>query len=199
MVAAREAQSHIGMASRLATDEESRKRRDATVSAIFNLSSVSRAVDIAGSLVLVAKADAEALVEKQDSDERHVLLRSLGITPGGAIPTALRAQVKTLEEDQKRRATRSLRDAVDRIMVDVMSVLRDVLMVQVGAAVELVNQRYQASIEDMAFATTPHHTLASLDALTQARVRMAQNSPPLLVLESLLITISGRLRGRVAP
>lgn len=198
MVAAREAQSHIGMASRLATDEESRKRRDATVSTIFDLSSVSRAVDIAGSLIVIAKADADALVEKQDSDERQTLLRSLGIAPGGAIPQALRSQVKIMEEDQKRRATRSLRDAVDRILVDVMSVLRDVLMVQVGASVELVNQRYQASIEDMAVTTTAQHTVASLDALTQARARMAQNSPPLLVLESLLITISGRLGGRVA-
>jgi hypothetical protein len=64
--------------------------------------------------------------------------------------------------------------------------------------VELVNQRYQAPIENMAVTTTAHHTVASLDALTQARARMAQNSPPLLVLESLLITISGRLGGRVA-
>jgi DNA polymerase-3 subunit delta' len=101
--------------------------------------------------------------------------------------------VKTLEEDQKRRATRSLRDAVDRILVDVMSVLRDVLMVQVGASVELVNQRHQGSIEQRARETTPQATLDALDALTQARERMAQNSPPLLVLESFLIVLSGRL------
>jgi len=193
MLAAREAQSHIGMASRLATDEEARQRRDTSVSIIFSLTSVSRAVEAAGSLIEVAKADAEALVEKQDASEREALLRSLGIAPGGAIPMALRSQVKTLEEDQKRRATRSLRDAVDRILVDMMSVLRDVLMVQVGASVELVNQRFQSSIEERANATSPLVTLDALDALSQARDRMAQNSPPLLVLESFLIVLSGRL------
>ena len=199
MVAAREAQSHIGMASRLATDEDARKRRDHSVSIVFNLGSVSEAVAAAGFLIEVAKADAEALVEKQDADEREVLLRSLGIAPGGAIPMALRSQVKTLEEDQKRRATRSLRDAVDRILVDVMSVLRDVLMVQVGASVELVNQRHQGPIEQRASDTTPQATLEALDALTQARERMAQNSPPLLVLESFLIVLSGRLGAAQAP
>ena len=193
LVAAREAQSHIGMASRLATDEDARKRRDHSVSIVFSLGSVSEAVAAAGALIEVAKADAEALVEKQDANEREVLLRSLGIAPGGAIPTALRSQVKTLEEDQKRRATRSLRDAVDRILVDVMSVLRDVLMVQVEASVELVNQRHQAAIEQRARETTAQATLQALDALTQARERMAQNSPPLLVLESFLIVLSGRL------
>jgi DNA polymerase III subunit delta' len=193
LVAAREAQSHIGMASRLATDEDARKRRDHSVSIVFTLGSVSEAVAAAGALIEVAKADAEALVEKQDASEREVLLRSLGIAPGGAIPMALRSQVKTLEEDQKRRATRSLRDAVDRILVDVMSVLRDVLMVQVGASVELVNQRHQDAIEQRAQETTPQATLKALDALTQARGRMAQNSPPLLVLESFLIVLSGRL------
>lgn len=193
LMAAREAQSHIGMASRLATDEDARKRRDASVGIVFSLGSVSQAVEAAGSLIEVAKADAEALVEKQDSEERDVLLRSLGIAPGGAIPMALRSQVKVLEEDQKRRATRSLRDAVDRILVDIMSVVRDVLMCQVGAAVELVNQRHQAAIEQRALTTTQQATLDALDALATARDRMAQNSPPLLVLESFLIVLSGRL------
>jgi DNA polymerase III subunit delta' len=193
LVAAREAQSHIGMASRLATDEDARKRRDASVGIVFSLGSVSQAVEAAGSLIEVAKADAEALVEKQDAEERDVLLRSLGITPGGAIPVALRSQVKSLEEDQKRRATRSLRDAVDRILVDIMSVLRDVLMCQVGASVELVNQRHARAIEQRALDTTPQTTLDALEALSTARDRMAQNSPPLLVLESFLIVLSGRL------
>jgi DNA polymerase-3 subunit delta' len=101
--------------------------------------------------------------------------------------------VKALEEDQKRRSTRSLRDAVDRILVDLMSVLRDVLMLQVGAGVELVNQRHVVAIQDRATNTSSSLTLAALDAVNQARERMANNSPPLLVLESLLIRVSGRV------
>jgi DNA polymerase-3 subunit delta' len=193
LIAATEAQSHIGMATRLATDEASRQRRDRYVRALLDIASVSQAVAAAGTLVELAKADADALVTKQDSDERDALLRSLGLQPGGAIPAALRSHVKALEEDQKRRSTRSLRDAVDRILVDLMSVLRDVLMLQVGAGVELVNQRHVVAIQDRATNTSSSLTLAALDAVNQARERMANNSPPLLVLESLLIRVSGRV------
>ena len=193
LMAAREAQSHIGMATRLATDEESRRRRDAYVAAVLGIGSVSQAMAAAGTLLELAKSDADALVTKQDSDERDALLKSLGLQPGGAIPPALRSHVKALEEDQKRRSTRSLRDAVDRILVDVMSVLRDVLMLQVGTGVELVNQRHSAAIENRAATTTSSLTLSALDAVNQARVRMSNNSPPLLVLESLLIQLSGRI------
>jgi hypothetical protein len=42
-------------------------------------------------------------------------------------------------------------------------------------------------------------TLDALDAIDQARWRMAQNSPPLLVLEALLIHISGRASTGVSP
>jgi hypothetical protein len=34
--------------------------------------------------------------------------------------------------------------------------------------------------------------MSALDAIDEARARMAQNSPPLLVLEALLIELSGR-------
>lgn len=192
LVAAREAQSHIGMATRLATDPSARQRRDASVATVLTLPSVSSSVAAAAALLEIAKEDAAALVDQQDSVEREALLRTLGITPGGSIPVSLRSQVKALEEDQKRRATRSLRDAVDRILVDVLSVLRDVLMIQVGAGVDLVNQNHRQAIEDRAHATSPELTLQAIDAVYQARARMAQNSPPLMILEALLITISGR-------
>jgi DNA polymerase-3 subunit delta' len=197
--AATEAQSHIGMATRLATDEDSRRRRDLYVEAVLNVASVSGAIRSAAVLVELAKEDAEALVTKQDSQERDSLLRSLGLEPGGAVPPALRSHLKTLEEDQKRRSTRSLRDAVDRILVDVMSVLRDVLMIQVGAGVELVNQRHRPAIISRAGSSRTQLTLDGLDAIDQARARMAQNSPPLLVLEALLIVVSGRAAVEASP
>ncbi len=192
MIAATEAQSHIGMATRLATDEQARARRDASVELALALPSVSRSVAAAQSLLELAKEDAAALVTQQDAEEREALLRTLGIAPGGSVPAGIRSQVKALEEDQKRRATRSLRDAVDRILVDVLSILRDVLMVQVDAGVELVNYRHREAIEQRAYGTSSALTLEAIDALHQARLRMAQNSPPLMILEALMITMSGR-------
>jgi DNA polymerase-3 subunit delta' len=192
-LAATEAQNHIGMATRLATDSEARVRRDASVSAVLGVASVSGAVAAAGELLDLAKADAAALVDRQDAKERELLLHSLGIGPGGAVPAAMRAHVRSLEDDQKRRATRSLRDAVDRVLVDVMSVLRDVVMIQVEAGVGLINARHQGAIADRAKNSSPLLTIESLDAINEARGRMARNSPPLLVLEALLIVLSGRV------
>ena len=192
LMAAREAQSHIGMATRLALDPSVRDRRAKTMNTVLSLPSVSSAVAAAQVLMDIAKDDAEALVNQQDQEERDALLRTLGVAAGGAIPASLRSHLKSLEEDQKRRATRSLRDAVDRILVDLHSLLRDVLMVQVEAGVALVNESYRPAIEQRAFSSTTTLTLEALDAVHEARARIAQNSPPLMVLEALLITVSGR-------
>jgi hypothetical protein len=40
-------------------------------------------------------------------------------------------------------------------------------------------------------------TVAALDACREARERIAHNSPPLLVLEALLISLSPAVSGRV--
>lgn len=196
LIAAQEAQSHIGMATRLATDEATRVRRQESMSLVLGVSSVSGAVGAAAQLLALANEDAAALGERTDQDERDALLTSLGISPGGAVPTALRSQLKTLEEDQKRRKTRSLRDAMDRIMVDVMSVLRDVLMVQVDAGVQPINVSHQAAIQERATHTTPQMTLVALDAVREGRERIAHNSPPLLVLEALLISLTPAISSR---
>jgi DNA polymerase III subunit delta' len=190
LIAAQEAQSHIGMATRLATDEATRVRRQESISLVLGVQSVSGAVGAAAKLLALANEDAAALGERTDHDERDAFLTSLGIAPGGAVPTALRSQLRTLEEDQKRRKTRSLRDAMDRIMVDVMSVLRDILMIQVEAGVEPINVSHAAAIQQRATQTTPQMTLLALDAVREGRERIARNSPPLLVLEALLISLT---------
>ncbi len=186
--AAREAQSHIGMAHRLATNEEARERRRRTLELALGIRSVSGAVIAAGELVEVATADAKAITEEKDAEERDDALRSLGIEPGGAVPPALRAQLKNLEEDQKRRATRSLRDGIDRILVDLLSLYRDILLLQLGVEQEPVNLAIYSELTVAASASTPSRTLATLDAIATARERIEGNVAPGLALESMLIS-----------
>ena len=68
--AAREAQSHIGMAHRLATNEEARERRRRTLELALGIRSVSGAVIAAGELLQVATDDAKAITEEKDAEER---------------------------------------------------------------------------------------------------------------------------------
>lgn len=186
--AAREAQSHIGMAHRLATNADARQRRERTLEVALGIRSVSGAVLAAAELLELAKADAEAITEERDSEERDAALRSLGIEPGGTIPPALRGQLKNLDEDQKRRATRSLRDGIDRIMVDLLSLYRDVLLLQLGAPGEPINVRILDQLAAASAASTPVDTLATMDAIAAARERIESNVPPSLALEAMLVS-----------
>ena len=186
--AAREAQSHIGMAHRLATNEQARERRRRTLELALGIRSVSGAVLAATELVAVATEDAKSFTEENDAEERDKALRSLGIEPGGAVPPGLRSQLKQLDDDQKRRATRSLRDGIDRILVDLMSLYRDILLLQLGVATEPVNLAIYGQLAAAAAQTTPSRTLETLDAIATARERIEGNVAPALALEAMLVS-----------
>jgi DNA polymerase-3 subunit delta' len=191
--AARESQSHIGMAVRLATDDDARARRARTLDIALSVQSVSGAVLAAEKLVAVATDDAKALTAEREEEERFAALRSLGIEPGASVPAGMRASLKALEEDQKRRATRSVRDGIDRVLVDLMSLYRDQLMLQLGAGVDLVNESIRGDLEVTSRAGSAEQSLAALDAIAVARRRIEGNTPPGLALEAMLITASGRV------
>lgn len=186
--AARESQSHIGMAHRLATNEDARRRRQQTIEIALGIRSVSGAVVAAGKLLEIAGEDAKAITEERDAEERESALRSLGIEPGGTIPPALRAQLRTLEEDQKRRSTRSLRDGIDRIMVDLLSLYRDILLRQLGVETEPINLAIYGQLVAASEVSTAAETLATMDAIATARGRIEGNVTPALALEAMLIS-----------
>ena len=186
--AAREAQSHIGMAHRLATNAEARERRATTIRTALGIRTVSGAVLAAASLLQVATDDAKAITLERDAQEREGALRSLGVEPGGTIPPALRAQLKNLEEDQKRRATRSLRDGIDRILVDLLSLYRDILLLQLGVETELINLGIYGQLVTASQQSTARETLATMDAIATARRRIAGNVTPALALEAMLVS-----------
>ena len=186
--AAREAQSHIGMAHRLATSEQARARRERTLELALGIRSVPDAVLTAAELLELAKADAEAITAEREAAERESALRSLGVEPGGTVPAALRAQLRQLEEDQKRRATRSLRDGIDRILVDLLSLYRDQLMLQLGVPAELVNESIAPQLQRAAERSAPAQNLATMDAIATARRRIEGNVAPALALEAMLVT-----------
>ncbi|NRD25355.1 DNA polymerase III subunit delta' [Frigoribacterium sp. VKM Ac-2836] len=190
LVAAREAQSHIGMARRLALDTSARSRRRQTLETALGIRSVSDAVIAAATLLTVAGDDAKAITEERDADERASALRSLGVEPGGTVPPALRSQLRALEDDQKRRATRSLRDGIDRIMVDLLSLYRDVLLLQLGVDEQPINEAIRAQLDAAAAASTPAATLAVLDGIALARRRIEANVSPAMALEAMLVVVS---------
>ena len=190
---ARHAQRHIGMAQRLATDAAARARRDDTLRAVITVRGVGDAVEVAGRIVQAATEDAKGLTAERDESERSSLLRTLGIAEGASVPPAVRAQLSALEDDQKRRATRSLRDGIDRVLTDLQSLFRDVVLLQFGRADDLINAELEPDLRALAEAWTPERTLTVLDRIAETRRNLEQNVAPTLALESMLVTVaSGR-------
>lgn len=188
---ARHAQSHIGMARRLATTPEARERRARSLSLILHIRAVSDAVNAAAEIVALATDDAKAYTEARDEAERADFLHSLGLAPGEAVPLGLRPQLKTLEDNQKRRATRSLRDGVDRVLTDMESLYRDILVVALGGAVPLTNPEMAEGISAWLERHDAAHAVRILDAIDVARGRIDRNVTPLLSLEALFVEASG--------
>jgi DNA polymerase-3 subunit delta' len=187
--AARAAQSHVGLAKRLARDAGARERRTAVLSIARRIRGVGDAVLAAGELVDVAKAEAVSATQERDAAEKAELLRALGVADGETLPPRLRSQLKQLEDDQKRRATRHQRDVLDRAMVDLLSLYRDVLVVQLGAEVDLVNAELADTVRSLAADSTPEQTVRRMDAIGVARTRLDGNVAPLLALEAMAIAL----------
>lgn len=182
---ARQAQNHVGMARRLATSQEARARRTETLRELSSITNLSKAMIAAEHLLSVAKRDAQALSEERDGSERENLMKAYGLSKDDKLPPNLRAEFKALEENQKRRGTRALRDGIDRIFTDAESFYRDVMSLQLGTGSELINPEFETELVARANAGLVSQTIEILDAITQARQRLAANVRDLLVLEAL--------------
>lgn len=188
--AARAAQSHIGVAKRLATDTDARERRNQIVRLPLNLRSIAGAMKAAADLVKLAEAEAQSSFEQRDAEEKAALLASLGAPGSGTIPPAIRSQVKRLEEDQNRRAKRSKNDYFDRALTDLASFYRDVLMLQLGAGGHLVNEPLRPELERYAEHGTPEETLGRIEAINKVRTRIVgTNIAPLLAIEAMAVSL----------
>jgi DNA polymerase-3 subunit delta' len=173
--AARAAQSHIGLARRLARDEGARIRRREVLRIALSVRDVPGAVMHAGNLVDVATEESKAATEERNAQERAALLHSLGAEGASTLPSALRAQVRALEDDQKRREKRLRLDVVDRALLDLMSVYRDVLVLQVAAGLDLVNPEMRDDVQEVADAWRPEDTLRRMEAIGRTRATLAEN------------------------
>jgi DNA polymerase-3 subunit delta' len=142
-------------------------------------------MSIAEQFLALAKKDAEAIAQERDALETENLKLALGIQEGEKVPAAVRAQFKELEENQKRRGTRTLRDGIDRILTDLESVLRDVMSLQLGTGVSLINESVQADLVQRANQTSIEQSIAALEMIVTSRKRLASNVRDLLVLEAL--------------
>lgn len=189
LAAARQAQSHIGVARRLVRTPEEWEHRLDMMRRPTRVRSVADAVLAAAELSDMADAAAQNTTAETNAQELAELLQALGAEEKKTLDAHTRAQVRQLEEDQKRRATRVKRDTLDQVLIDLLALYRDVYLRQVNAAVPPVYERLQDLVADIATQSTPAQTMYRIDALQQTRARLAANANPLLALESLMVQL----------
>lgn len=187
---ARLAQSHLEVARRLATDDEALARRTRTLSLALRVQGLGDGMRAAAELLAVAKADGEALTEQLNAVEREELLRNLGVSPGAAVPPRIRSQLRDLDEDHERRKKRSLRDGIDRILNDLLTLYRDVLVTALDTGSDLVNREQSQEILELAARWGAARTLEVYTLVETARVRVSRAITPGLVLEALFAGIA---------
>jgi DNA polymerase-3 subunit delta' len=188
--AARASQGHIGRARALARDESTRRRRREVVSIPGRLSSLGACMSAASDLHELAKEEAESLTQEHDQREKSDLDRAYGVVERGRRPREYAPALRDMEKSQKTRAKRRVLDVVDRGLMDLISVYRDVLALQLGAETELVNEELRGEVVALAHASSAEQSLARIEAVFEAREQMLEfNVPPLLALESMMVAL----------
>ncbi len=188
--AARASQGHIGRARALARDEDTRRRRREVVAIPARLSSLGACMAAAADLHDLAKEEAEALTNDHDQREKADLDRAYGVVERGRRPREYAPALRDMEKSQKTRAKRRVLDVVDRGLMDLISVYRDVLALQLGARSDLVNEELHGDVAALSHASSAEQTLARIEAVFEAREQMLEfNVPPLLALESMMVAL----------
>jgi DNA polymerase-3 subunit delta' len=191
--AARAAQGHIGRARALATDESARLRRQDVLRIPTQVHDLGSCLALAADLVATVTDDAAAICDPLDENEMHALRQAYGEGSEGrgigTVERRARGALKALEDRQKKRRRRVVRDQLDRAVVDLIAFYRDVLVLQLGAGSDLVNDEMRPQIERVAAESNAEDTLRRVDALERTRHLLEANVAPLLAIETLTVSL----------
>ena len=186
--AARAAGGHVGRARYLANNPEARSRRESILKLALSIRDIATAFRAAGQLVDAAKNEAEEVAEKRDEQELQALKEAWGQTGSRLVQGGSKA-VKELEKEQKSRATRMVRDYLDQALLDIVTLFRDILLVQSGKSEGLVNSDLTEDINRVATSTTSEATLTKIEAIMKARTNLSHNAAPLLTVEAMMVQL----------
>jgi DNA polymerase-3 subunit delta' len=187
---ARAAQGHIGRARALATDELVRNRRSEILDMPGRVNSVVSCFEMAAKIVANANADTDSIVEPLDQQDEDNIRTAYGDGVEGfkGVERRIKSAVKSLEKRAKDRRRRVLSDQYDRVLLDLTGFYRDVLLIQSGSDLPLINEEFRAKIEKLASASTTVQTLKRIDAIKETRDHLLANVNPLAAFESMLVT-----------
>ena len=190
LFSARAAQGHIGRAKAIATDELVRQRRNEILDMPNRVHSVVSCFEMAATIVANANADTDSIVEPLDiQDEKNIRTAyGDGVEGFKGVERQIKSAVKALEKRAKDRRRRVLSDQYDRVLLDLTGFFRDVLIIQSGSDLVLINEELRPKIEKLAQTSSSAETLKRIDVIRETRDNLLANVNPVSAFESMLVT-----------
>lgn len=184
--AAAASQGHIGRARGLARDPESRRRRAEILALPVGLRGLADCLEAARRIDEEAQARATERCDALDARELADLQTAWGVEERGRRPAGYAGALSSLTKEQERRRKRMARDAIDGVLLDLLSFQRDVLARQLGTGVEPINADVADDVARMAESGSAEKTLTTIDAIVACREALDANAAPQLALEHLM-------------
>lgn len=183
------AQSHIGVANRLIAEEGRLEQRQKQLTDILEVDSIGEAVFYVEEMLKENKQQVDSELATRNANEEAELRRVLGLRDTEKAPPAVRSQLTQLQEEQKRRAVRAVKDPLDQLLVNLLSFFRDVLIMQAGMNQPPINQGYTDLLVSVATGSTLQDTYRKVNAIELARKRLQSNTSVNLVFEALVVEL----------
>lgn len=180
-------QGHIGRARGLARDPDARERRRMILAIPLSIRGLGDCMIAAQRISDEATTRSKDFCDAADERELADLRQGWGVEDRGRRPAGFAGAASALEKDQKRRRTRMTRDAIDGVLLDLLSLCRDVLAVQCATGSALVNADVTDDIVEIARLWTPESTMGAVDAIVECRLALTANAAPLLALERMMM------------
>jgi DNA polymerase-3 subunit delta' len=133
----------------------------------FEIKDVAGAFAAAAKIVELAKSGAETVAEELNDEEIRKAKEAWG-QQGSKLTAGGSKAIKELEKGQKSRQTRMVHDTLATILLDIAVKYRDQLVTGSGDSAAI---------------------LRKIDAIMDARGRLARNAAPLLTMEALMVSL----------
>ena len=185
---ARVSQGHIGRAIFISQNPILRKTRNEVIELILTIKDTASAFLVASKLIDMTNEDAKIMSEALNEKEIIQLQNAFQGSGRGLLPGGSKA-VKDLEKIQKTRLSRSIQDSLDRLLLDILSLFRDIIIIQLGKSETIINIERMQLLQDFAVNNSKVEICEFLQQIMRARESLRTNSSSLLVIENLMIEI----------
>ena len=185
---ARVSQGHIGRAIFISQNPNLRTTRNEVIELVLSIKDTASAFLVASKLIDMTNEDAKTTSEALSEKEKHQLQNAYqgsgrGLLPGGSTA------VKDLEKSQKNRLARSIQDSLDRLLLDILSIFRDIMIIQLSKSETIINIERMQFLQDFALNNSQVEIHEFIQRIMQARASLRANSSSLSVIENLMIAI----------